>query len=197
MAEAFDAAVEKIDRALELGEIDQEEYWRQYKALMDEYLTEGTEDWEDANYQLLKGQKDTYEELQGILDAAFQNGETSLKDYITDSKRLRDAYFADDKTAWQAAADATSTVVKTTLTERLNPLKPSTTTRWTPYKARSTAWLSASWTSTSSVRSRIKTAIRRSTLSPGRHRERSRQPRRLTGKNRPASGYGCFGLAAG
>ena len=123
MAEAFKAAVEKIDRALALGEIDQEEYWRQYKTLMDEHLKTGTEAWEDANYELLKGQKDTYEDLQDILDDAFRDGELSLKDYLAESERLRDAYFIDDETAWKTAAENTSAVVQSTMSQRLKDIK--------------------------------------------------------------------------
>jgi hypothetical protein len=60
---AFKDALKEIDRALELGEIDQEEYWEKYSELMSEHLKEGTEEWADANHKLLGGQKKLSDEM--------------------------------------------------------------------------------------------------------------------------------------
>jgi TP901 family phage tail tape measure protein len=60
---AFKDALKEIDRALELGEIDQEEYWKRYSELMSEHLKEGTEEWADANHKLLLGQRKLSDEM--------------------------------------------------------------------------------------------------------------------------------------
>lgn len=62
-SKAFKDALKEIDRALELGEIDQEEYWEKYSDLMTEHLKEGSEEWADANHKLLVGQKKLGDEM--------------------------------------------------------------------------------------------------------------------------------------
>ena len=84
MAEAFQDAVEKIDRALALGEIDQTEYWEQYNALMEKYLTEGTEEWEDANYKRLLAQKKLNDELAEENEKARQDLASTMQDIKDD-----------------------------------------------------------------------------------------------------------------
>ena len=79
-SKAFDKSVTQIGRALDLGEIDQEEYWKQYSSLMDKHLRNGSDDWENANFTLLKGQK-------ALNDDLIKETE---KTYDTMSKRLED-----------------------------------------------------------------------------------------------------------
>jgi DNA repair exonuclease SbcCD ATPase subunit len=81
-AKAFEDGVKKINRALALGEITQEEYWRQYAELMTQYLKEGTEAWEDANFELQMGQK----ELQDSQEEMFDNMKATAVDSLQEIK---------------------------------------------------------------------------------------------------------------
>ena len=79
-SKAFDKSVKEIDRALALGEISQEEYWARYTALMNEHLKKGTDTWDDANFKLLKGQKDLNNELEKESKKIFDTMSGRLED---------------------------------------------------------------------------------------------------------------------
>ena len=86
-AEKFKKAIQKIDRALELGQITQAEYWRQYAYLMAEYLTQGTEAWDDAAFDLQRGQKVFAEGLQKEMEKANEKAYDEAVKTVDDIKQ--------------------------------------------------------------------------------------------------------------
>lgn len=107
ISDAFKDAVAEIDYQLEISVISEEEYWKQYAELMSKYLKEGTDDWKAANAKLYKHTLDSYEDLQEAADTAYENGETSLDEYLEESARLRDEYLTDNDDAWSTAIEET------------------------------------------------------------------------------------------
>ena len=94
-------AVKTIDRALELGEIDQEQYWRRYSELMSEHLKQGTKEWEDANHKLLLGQK----KLNEALEAESRKTYETMSDNLQDIKDEYDKALSDIQGQVDSMAD--------------------------------------------------------------------------------------------
>lgn len=102
MTKKFDKAVESLDLKLDFGAISETEYYNELVKLRDQYLTEGTKEWQACTEEIYTYQRKTEE---SFLEWKFDQGIITEREYYQKLEEYRDKYFVKGSEDWQDYTD--------------------------------------------------------------------------------------------
>lgn len=102
MTKKFDKAVESLDLKLDFGAISETEYYNELVKLRDQYLTEGTKEWQECTEEIYTYQRKTEE---NFLEWKFDQGIITEREYYQKLEEYRDKYFVKGSEDWQDYTD--------------------------------------------------------------------------------------------